>query len=244
VAYVYKHIRKDNKQPFYIGVGGLRSFDNYQRANSSHWKGRRSRSKFWFNYADKFGVEVEIVLDNVTAKQALAKEIELIAFYGRQDINTGILVNHTAGGDGGKGFSKTTKKKCGAKNIGRKWTKSQRAKIAAKVKIRPPQSAETRRKMSLASKGKPKSKKHIESIKKSSPFQKGYTPWNKGGKFSEEAKVKMSKSSGKEVINTETGRIFDSAKELAEYLGMNPSTLRDQLTNRRNIKNKTSYKYV
>ena len=30
-AYIYKHIRLDNNEIFYIGVGGLNGFDNYKR---------------------------------------------------------------------------------------------------------------------------------------------------------------------------------------------------------------------
>ena len=44
MAYVYVHIRKDNNKPFYVGVGGLLSFDNYQRANSENWKGLSQRA--------------------------------------------------------------------------------------------------------------------------------------------------------------------------------------------------------
>ena len=70
MAYVYIHKRKDNNQPFYVGVGGLLSFDNYQRANANNWKGLRNRSEFWKNIVNKFGFIVEIVLDNCTKKRS------------------------------------------------------------------------------------------------------------------------------------------------------------------------------
>lgn len=154
--YVYIHNREDNNEPFYIGVGGLTCFDNYQRANANNWKGLKSRSKLWHNYVNLYGFNVKILLDNCSKEDALLKEVELISKYGRKDINTGILVNHTDGGEGRVNSSKEINKKCGSKNIGRTWTKEQRAKIAAKAKLRSPRSKETRKKISLAHKGKPK----------------------------------------------------------------------------------------
>jgi hypothetical protein len=243
MAYVYLHRQKDNNEPFYVGVGGLLSFDNYQRANANNWKGLASRSKFWKSIVSKFGFTVEIVLDNCTKQEAFSEEIRLIKLYGRQDIETGILVNHTDGGDGRIGSSEEIKKKCGEKNIGRKWTEEQREKILEKRKNSLPDSIETRLKKSLASKGKPKSKEHVEKLKRNSNFQKGYTPHNKGKFHSEDSKKKMSISSGKKVINFITVKIYNSAKEVAEETGMNYSTLIDQLSGRRNIKNKTNFRY-
>ncbi len=156
MAYVYIHKRKDNNEPFYIGVGGLLSFDNYQRANANNWKGLKSRSEFWINISTKYGFIVEIVLDNCTKYEAFLEEKRLITLYGRQDLGTGILVNHTNGGDGRIGSSVEINKKCGTKNIDRKWTEKQREKIVEKRKSRLPDSSETRLKKSLAAKGKPK----------------------------------------------------------------------------------------
>lgn len=243
MAYVYLHKRKDNNQPFYVGVGGLLSFDNYQRANANNWKGLRNRSDFWKNIANKFGFIVEIVLDNCTKKEAFLEEARLIKLYGRLDIGTGILVNHTDGGDGRINSSEEIKLKCGKKNIGRKWTDEQREKILEKRKNRLPDSIETRLKKSLASKGKPKSEEHVKKIKQISCFKKGYIPHNKGKNHSEETKKKMSLSSGKKVINILTGEIYNSAKEVSEKVCINYYTLIDQLSGRRNIKNKTNFKY-
>lgn len=155
MAYVYIHKRKDNNQPFYVGVGGLLSFDNYQRANANNWRGLRNRSDFWKNIVNKFGFVVEIVLDNCTKKEAFLEEIRLIKLYGRQDISTGILVNHTDGGDGRIGSSEDMKKKCGEKNIGKKLSKEHREKIS-KGNIGKKLSDELKSKISLGHKGKPK----------------------------------------------------------------------------------------
>lgn len=93
MAYVYRHIRADKNQPFYIGVGLTDS--GYQRA---YQKSKTKRSEYWHNIA-KNGYEVEILLDGLTVEQAFQKEIEFIALYGRADNGTGILCNLTDGGD-------------------------------------------------------------------------------------------------------------------------------------------------
>jgi hypothetical protein len=155
MAYVYVHIRKDNNQPFYIGVGGLLSFDNYQRANAVNWKGLRSRSEFWHNTSSKYGFIVDIVLDKCTKEEAFLEEQRLISLYGREDLQTGILVNHTNGGDGRVGSSKEINKKCGAKNIGRTLTQEHKDKISKGNKGKK-LSEEDKVKKSLAAKGKNK----------------------------------------------------------------------------------------
>jgi hypothetical protein len=155
MAYVYLHKRKDNNQPFYVGVGGLLSFDNYQRANANNWKGLKNRSDFWKNTVNCFGFIVEIVLDNCTKKEAFLEETRLIKLYGRKDIETGILVNHTDGGDGRVNSSKEIKEKCGKKNIGRKLSEDHKRKISKGNKGKK-LSEENKSKISLAHKGKSK----------------------------------------------------------------------------------------
>ena len=155
MAYVYLHRRKDNDQPFYVGVGGLLSFDNYQRANANNWKGLRNRSDFWRNVVNKFGFTVEIVLDNCTKEEALLEEVRLIKLYGRQDIETGILVNHTDGGEGRVNSSKEVNRKCGEKNIGRKLSEEHKQKISNGNRGKR-LSEENKLKISLGHKGKSK----------------------------------------------------------------------------------------
>lgn len=93
MAYVYRHIRHDTNQPFYIGVGLTN--DNYFRA---YQKSKTKRSSYWHNIS-KNGYDVEILFDNITNEQALEKEKEFIKLYGRSDNNTGILCNLTDGGE-------------------------------------------------------------------------------------------------------------------------------------------------
>lgn len=89
MAVLYRHIRLDKNEPFYIGIG-----KNEHRAYS-----KISRNKHWHNIIKK-GYEVEIILDDLTWEEACEKEKEFIALYGRKDLGNGSLCNWTDGGEG------------------------------------------------------------------------------------------------------------------------------------------------
>ena len=89
MAVLYRHIRLDKNEPFYIGIG-----KNKARAYS-----KRSRNKHWHNITEK-GYKVEIMLDNLTWEEACEKEKEFIAIYGRLNLKLGTLCNYTDGGEG------------------------------------------------------------------------------------------------------------------------------------------------
>lgn len=89
MAIVYQH-KKPNGEIFYIGIGVVK-----KRANSKY-----GRNKHWHNVVNKYGYKSEILFDNVDYKEAKQIEKYLIGYYGRKDINTGILVNMTDGGEG------------------------------------------------------------------------------------------------------------------------------------------------
>jgi hypothetical protein len=55
----------------------------------------RSRNNHWTNIVNKYGLEVNIVYTNLTNSEASQKEIDLIEFYGLNN-----LCNMTQGGDG------------------------------------------------------------------------------------------------------------------------------------------------
>ncbi len=97
--YVYTHLNPQTKEIFYVGIGkGNRAWNQ--------WAGR---NKFWENYVNKYGFEVELVAENLTRNQAGKIEIELIAHLGRRQIEEGgTLVNRSLGGDGGSvGYTHT-----------------------------------------------------------------------------------------------------------------------------------------
>ena len=105
MAYVYRHIRIDKNEPFYIGIG---SDCNFTRANEKR-KGRRN--KIWNDIYSKTKIEVEILFSDVSYEFACEKEVELIKLYGRINTNTGILSNLTDGGDTEAGRVVTTQER-------------------------------------------------------------------------------------------------------------------------------------
>ena len=111
------------------------------------------------------GVEVlsEVLFDGLTEDQAHAKEIELIAFYGRR-INGGCLTNATDGGEGVSGYVPTPETRDAIRKVrtGKKHTKETRAKMSA---IHSNMSQETKAKMSKSRKGLLHSDEHKIGIK-------------------------------------------------------------------------------
>jgi len=79
-------------QPFYVGIGALkRAYSKSKRSN--HWNYVIKKAKY----------EVDILFSDLTWELACDKEKEFIKLYGRSDNGTGILVNHTDGGEGSIG---------------------------------------------------------------------------------------------------------------------------------------------
>lgn len=90
MAYLYRHIRTDRNEVFYIGIGLT-----LERAYTDI-----GRSVYWKRVVNKTSYEVEILFDDLTWQEACVKEMEFIHLYGRKTLKTGTLVNLTAGGDG------------------------------------------------------------------------------------------------------------------------------------------------
>jgi hypothetical protein len=88
--YVYIHTNPLTRVPFYIGKGcGRRAYS------------KSGRNNYWKNIVNKHGIEVTILEDGLTDKQAFYMEISLIKRLGRRDLGTGVLVNMSDGGEGG-----------------------------------------------------------------------------------------------------------------------------------------------
>jgi len=92
--YVYRHIRLDKNEPFYIGIGNKKNYARAYQTNPDR------RNEIWKKIFIKTDIEIEIILDNLTKSQASEKEKEFIKLYGRKDLDTGSLTNMTDGGDG------------------------------------------------------------------------------------------------------------------------------------------------
>ena len=108
-VYIYLNPLKNN-QPFYIGKGkNDRMFE--------HLKEKDSTNKHKFNTIQTiraitgYNPPIEIYQSGLTNKEACFLEQELIAFYGREVNNTGILTNLSEGGEGGNNVRWTEEKR-------------------------------------------------------------------------------------------------------------------------------------
>jgi hypothetical protein len=104
-VYVYRDPRPLKKnQPVYVGKGtGDRDL--------SHWSRGSHNKPFqdFISHLKQRGLVAlcERVFETEVEAEAFAKEIELIALYGRRNTKTGTLFNLTDGGEGGSGTVKT-----------------------------------------------------------------------------------------------------------------------------------------
>jgi hypothetical protein len=158
MAYVYKHIRKDTNEIFYIGIGKTK-----RRATD-----KNNRNDRWTKVANKVGFIVEIIEDGLGWEAACEKEKELIKFYGRADLGEGSLVNMTDGGDGrfgGGGFNHTHSSESIKKMSDAKKAKPQPWQMGElNHQFGKPLSDEHKKKISESKKGKPQSEEHKKKI--------------------------------------------------------------------------------
>lgn len=95
--YIYRHIRPDTNEVFYIGKGFINT-----KSHSIRYKETHGRSLWWNRVVSKNnGVfDAEIIYWCQSENDVNNKEREFIALYGRNDLGLGTLVNLTDGGDG------------------------------------------------------------------------------------------------------------------------------------------------
>jgi hypothetical protein len=160
MAIVYRHIRLDKNEPFYIGIGS-----SLRRA---FIKG--GRSTYWNNIVNKTDYEVQILFDDLTWDEACEKEVELIALYGRKDLGTGTLVNLSDGGHYHLNLSNESRIKMRDSQLGKKQSDETKARKSRALKGMK-RNDETKLKMKLAKQGKIGKKHSNESKEKISISQ-------------------------------------------------------------------------
>lgn len=93
--YLYRHIRLDKNEPFYIGIGTKKNYKTHKSIYSRAYN-KTSRNKYWMNIISKTSYNVEILLESNDYNFIKNKEIELISEYKKLYK----LSNFTKGGEG------------------------------------------------------------------------------------------------------------------------------------------------
>jgi hypothetical protein len=232
---VYRHIRLDKNEPFYIGIGR----DN--RPTS-----KKDRNKWWKNVTNKSDYRVDILFTNLSWEEACKKEIELIQLYGRRDLGLGTLVNMTNGGEGNDGYKHTKDaiRKISQASLGNTYasgnkdnpkSKEHRENISKAMTgfKRPPMTDEHRIKLSKAHEGRIVSK---ETRAKISKIHKGKT-------ISMETRNKLSDSkianNGYHIVCVETGEKYDSLKTAGKANNVSYQAIRQSIINNHKCKGYT-----
>jgi len=243
MAYVYRHIRLDKNQPFYIGIG---SDANYKRAREKF-----NRSKFWKSIVSKTKYEIQIIMDGLTWDKACDKEKEFISLYGRKDLDKGTLVNLTDGGEGALGIlmseenkHKLSKRMVGKKNsLGYKHSDDTKIKISLHSKNRIVKQ-ETKNKLSNLLKGN----KNNLGKKLSEETKNKISKANKGRALSQNTKDAVSKAHWKGYVyqlDMNTDNViwkYKTAKEANLITGINCGSIKSVIIGKR--KSAGGYKWI
>jgi hypothetical protein len=215
---VYRHIRLDTNQVFYIGIGKTE-----KRAFS-----KESRNDLWKKIVNKSGYKVQILAHPDTWEEACDLEKLLISEYGRYDLGTGILANMTDGGDGNQNYSEQVRRKIGNGHRGKKFKKTKPVTEETRIKMREARkniiiSEKALKCLELGRKGFPKSQETKEKI----------SNLLKGKKQSEETKLKRKQTlikvwkneqlielKRKQTLELHEKGIFKNIKRVSKFKGL------------------------
>lgn len=224
--YIYRHIRPDKNEVFYIGKGYEKS-----KSHSKRYLEKCGRNDYWKNIVrlnnGKYRAEKIFWCD--TEDEINKKEIEFISLYGRF-VNGGTLCNMTDGGDGSINIivSDETRKK-----LSKKFSGENHPNWGKKL------SNETCRRKSESMKNSPKNLKGKklpnwwkEKISKTKIGEQN-PMYGKRGQDTPNARL---------VLNLITGVYYDSVTEASVSAGMKMKSLYNMLSGKRN--NKTNLTFV
>lgn len=248
MAYVYRHIRLDKNEPFYIGISN--TDDGYKRAYR-----KTSRNNHWTNIVKSCKYEVEILMENLTVEDVKEKEKEFIKMYGRVDLKTGTLVNLTDGGDGvlNKHENAELRLKLSKAALGKKMSDAARLKMSKNRSVPVIQMDLSGRFIKewdsiVSTKEKFKTPSTIIRCAKGY-FEQAYgykwiykNPNDKNigrKKVNKEPMRNMNKSRYRIILDTYTGIFYKSALELSKILGINDVVLREKMDNGKITRYKT-----
>ncbi len=129
--FVYRHVRLDTNQIFYIGIGkkNTNSLINSIKSEYSRAFTKNGRGKNWNLIKNKTDYKVEIVFETNDYQELLNKERELIRLYGREDLKTGLLTNLTSGGQGTNELSPEARAKISKRLLGIKRSEETKNKL-------------------------------------------------------------------------------------------------------------------
>lgn len=141
--FLYRHIRLDTNQVFYVGVGTKYSDPRTKNGNPYRRAYLKAlRNPLWKNITDKAKYEVEILCESDSYEFIEEKEREFIKLYGRRDNKTGSLCNMTDGGKGQKNVhlkrhSDKTRRKMSQAAKGRKFSEEHKEKLRLSKLLNP-----------------------------------------------------------------------------------------------------------
>ena len=225
--YIYKHIRPDTQEVFYIGKGNTSKNSHVERYKTSS-----GRNKMWKSIVAKNnGVFIpEIICYCDTEIEVNELEKQYIKKYGRRNLGLGTLCNLTDGGDGSVGIIVTeeTRHKLSIAfsgenhpNFGKKLSKETCFRKSESMK---------------------KSDKNLRGKKLSEDWKNNMRAAKIGAMNPMFGKTGEKHPMSKKIIDIQTGVIYNSVTEAAEVSGIKMKTLYNYLTGHR--MNKTTLKFV
>lgn len=241
---IYLHKKKGTDEVFYVGMG-----------NKIRSRCEQGRSEWWWRIVNKYGYDIDIIFTNLSREEAIKKEIETIAFYGRKDKGLGSLVNHTDGGEGGCGMRFTDEMiERRRKHMNRLWKEewyinmmSNRLKgIDNQKKWRESEAGKKKMKEyseMFSGEGNPfHGRKHTQEVKDAiSNANKGRFAGEKHPMYN---KKKSEHQAAKTCVCMETGKKLGSKLCVAEYTGRNPVTVGGYMRSKNQRKRPEGFHWV